>query len=137
MPPKCRCGAGPTGEGTNADRGPNTVEAAVKDDRRPAQRILNGCVVTPLDVRRWSWPAAQLNDALDALAEDAQATAEVVNDSDDASNAREKAISFAHVARTPEDRDENVRELRASDQGENSGPYGTAFKPSRMPGIRL
>ena len=49
----------------------------------------------------------RLNDAIDALAEGAQATAEVTDDTHDLSSAREKTISFAHVARTPEDSKDN------------------------------
>jgi len=41
----------------------------------------------------------RLNDALDALAEGAQTPAEVTHDTDDATNAREKTISFAHAGR--------------------------------------
>ena len=55
----------------------------------------------------------RLNDALDALAKGAQTTAEVMRDTDDASDAREETISFAHVARTPEDRDESVSDVQA------------------------
>ena len=67
----------------------------------------------------------RLNDALDALADGAQATAEVMHDADDASKAREETISFAHVARTPDDRDESVSDAQASDQDENGGRCGT------------
>ena len=67
----------------------------------------------------------RLNDALDALVEGAQPTAEVMHDADDASDAQEKSISFAHVARTPVDRIENVSDAQDADQGENSGRCGT------------
>jgi len=67
----------------------------------------------------------RLNDALDALAESSKPTAEVMHDTDDASNAREKPISFAHVARTPDDRDESVSDAQACDQDEKSGRCGT------------
>ncbi len=40
----------------------------------------------------------RLNDALDALAEGAEATAEVMYDAGDASDAREETVSFVHVA---------------------------------------
>ncbi len=67
----------------------------------------------------------RLNDALDALAEGAHPTAEVTRDADDTTGVREDTISFAHVARTPEDRDESARVVQASDQDENSGRCGT------------
>ena len=67
----------------------------------------------------------RLNDALDALAEGTRATAEVANDGDDSSTAPEKTISFAHVARTPDDRDESVSDAHLADQGETSGRCGT------------
>ena len=67
----------------------------------------------------------RLNDALDALAEGAQPTAEVMRDANDWTNAREEAISFAHVARTPEDGDESVSDAQASDQDEFGGRCGT------------
>ncbi len=76
----------------------------------------------------------RLNDALDALAEGAPATAEVTRDADETTNVHERnretaicetAISFAHVARTPDDDDESVSDMQASDQGELSGRCGT------------
>ncbi len=67
----------------------------------------------------------RLNDALDALAEGAQPTAEVMADGDDASHAREKAVSFAHVARTPADDAKIVSDVQRADQGEQSGRCGT------------
>ena len=67
----------------------------------------------------------RLNEALDALAEGAQPTAEVMHDTEDAWHAREKAISFAHVARMPADDEEIVSDVQRADQGENSGRCGT------------
>ena len=67
----------------------------------------------------------RLNDALDALAEGAQTTADVTRDADDTTNVRENTISFAHVARTPDDHDESVSDAQLADQGENSGRCGT------------
>ncbi len=67
----------------------------------------------------------RLNDALDALAEGAQATAEVTRDANDTTNVRENTISFAHVARTPEDRDGSVSDAQLADQGKESGRCGT------------
>jgi len=67
----------------------------------------------------------RLNDAIDALAEGAQAPAEVTRDTHDSSNAGKKAISFAHVTRTPNDDDEMVSDTQASDLDVNSGRCGT------------
>jgi hypothetical protein len=63
----------------------------------------------------------RLNDAIDALAEGAHATAEVTDDIHGSSHAREKTTSFAHVARTPEDSKDKGQDLQVSDQGENGG----------------
>ncbi len=67
----------------------------------------------------------RLNDALDALAEGAHPTAEVTRDADDTTNVRENTISFAHVARTPEDSDDSVSDAQLAEQGERSGRCGT------------
>ena len=66
----------------------------------------------------------RLNDALDALAEGAQPSAEVMRDADDTTKTREKAISFAHVARTLEDRDESVNDEQGADQDNRVGAAG-------------
>ena len=63
-------------------------------------------------------------DSPSALAEGAQRTAEVTRDGDETSNVRENTISFAHVARTPEDRDESASDVQASDQDEFGGERG-------------
>ena len=63
-------------------------------------------------------------DSPSALAEGAQRTAEVTRDGDETSNVRENTISFADVARTPEDRDESASEVQASDQDEFGGERG-------------
>jgi hypothetical protein len=67
----------------------------------------------------------RLNDALDALAESTRATAEVAHDGDDSSGAREKTISFAHVARTPDDTEEVADELQGREQDLLGGRCGT------------
>jgi hypothetical protein len=59
------------------------------------------------------------------LAEGTQVTADVTDEPHDSSRGREKTISFAHVARTPDDRDESVSDTQLADQGENSGRCGT------------
>ena len=67
----------------------------------------------------------RLNDALDTLAKGAQATAEVTRDGDETTNVHENTISFTHVTRTAEDRDESVSDAQAAEQGEQSGRCGT------------
>jgi hypothetical protein len=61
---------------------------------------------------------------LDALVEGAQTAPEVTHDTDDASYAREKAISFARLARTLEDHDASVSGAQGADQDEQVGAAG-------------
>ena len=61
----------------------------------------------------------RLNDAIDALAEGAPATAEVTDDTHDSARAREKTISFAHVACTPDDSNDTPQDSQVADQDEN------------------
>jgi hypothetical protein len=81
--------------------------AAGTNPKEVAARAGHTSVSFPLDRYGHLLPGSEqrLNDALDALAEGTQATAEVANDGDDSSmgravtsaNARGKTISFAHA----------------------------------------
>jgi len=98
--------------------------AAGANPKEVAARAWHSTVSFTLDRYEHLLPGSEqrLNDALDALAEGALATAEVTHDID-VSNS-EKTIAFAHVARTPEDRDESVGDTQLPEQGEQSGRCG-------------
>ena len=98
--------------------------AAGADPKEVAARAGHTSVSFTLDRYGHLLPGFEqrLNDALDALAEGTRATAEVANDGDDSSTASENTAKkrlFAHVARTPDDRDKSVSEAQLADQGEN------------------
>ncbi len=103
---------------------------SVQDSIRPKR--VSG-IIRFRSVQRFLLPGSErrARRALDALAEGAQATAEDTHDTEDPecqaspSVLEEKSVSFAHVARTPEDRDESVSDVQRADQGENGGRCAT------------